>query len=134
MVACSAIAVWAAVQSLRLGWHVADYRWLLLAAVSSIPLFFLAVLTWYRVRIAPDLRGLSAAVILLLLIPYALGAYVALYRGLWGLTELLKGFSAVVVVRGIVLFLVGQRLVAALSILSESPHEAMGRVQGRDRP
>lgn len=65
----------------------------ILASLVSLPVLFLYPLLTSRDGAPPSRGTLRMFVGLGAFIPYAIGCYLALYEGLWGLLQLLRGFS-----------------------------------------
>jgi hypothetical protein len=124
LVACAIVAVWAFLKVAdtgTVGDHDArsgDYEEILLAAVFSGAAMCGALSVVSKGRSSATTSRFVIAMALGL--PYLLGVYLGLYRGLWGATDLFVAPSLLVVVRTVALTGIGYALVTVARDLTHS--------------
>jgi hypothetical protein len=124
LVACAIVAAWALVNvvgSARgdLDGRAGDYEEILLAAVFSGAAMCGALSVVLKGR-TPSQTTSQFVITTALGLPYLLGLYLGLYRGLWGATDLFDAPSLLVVVRTVALTAIGYALVTVAADLTTS--------------
>jgi len=141
LVVCAIVAVWALLQVAdtgTVGEHDArpgDYEEILLAAVFSGAAMCGALSVVLKGRTTSPTTS-QLVVTTALGLPYLLGLYLGLYRGLWGATELFDAPSLLLVVRTVALCAIGYALVTVTGDLARAVQQRAGaadRSTGRSR-